>query len=33
MAAGLNGRTRDLYCGISSGDFGLGELGPNAVVR
>ena len=33
MAAGLNGRTRDLYCGISSGDFGFGELGPKAVVR
>src|ERR1700693_2085496 len=33
MAAGLKGRTRDLYCGISSGDFGLGELGPDAGVR
>src|ERR1700680_2640554 len=31
MAAGLKGRTRDLYCGISSGDFGFGEVGPKAV--
>jgi hypothetical protein len=31
MAFGLNGRTRDLYCGRSSGDCGFGEFGPNAV--
>src|SRR3954470_2065028 len=33
IALGLNGRSSDLYSGMSSGDCGLGELGPKRVVR
>src|SRR5215467_6903087 len=33
IASSLNDRTRSLYCGMSSGDRGLGEFGPNAYVR
>src|SRR6266540_3537573 len=33
IAFGLNGRTRDLYSGMSSGDCVFGELGPNANVK
>ena len=33
MASLLNGRTVDLYSGISAGDFGSTESGPNSFVR